>query len=394
MLALSALAASIGLGCRPAEQIKSYSVPKETNVEVAAVAPANVGEPTDRMLAAILPAGDQAWFFKAVGPIAAIDKREKEINDFFVGLSVADDGRAKWNLPAGWKEEAGNAMRAATIVIPSDVKPLEISVNVLPWRGTQESLLSNVNRWRGQLQLPEIGPQQLADVTREAKAGERPITIVDLRGRFKAGGMMAPFAGGAVGTASRAAQGSPSGLPAGHPPIDEIQASPPIAPPANTTLTDVPKFEAPAGWRPLPADEFRKAAFEVGEGEQKALVTVSQFASNAGPKIADPLENVNRWRHAIGLERIEQDALTSAVESIDVDGHAATFAKIVPDAAKPEESKIGEATFAAMVPVGEQIWFFKLSGDRNVVAAQKDAFTTFLKSVRFAAGGGAPDGNN
>ena len=44
---------------------------------------AKPGEPTDRMLAAILPAGGQAWFFKVVGPIPAIDKHEKEINDFF-----------------------------------------------------------------------------------------------------------------------------------------------------------------------------------------------------------------------------------------------------------------------------------------------------------------------
>ena len=63
------------------------------------------------MLAAILPAGGQAWFFKAVGPIADIDKHEKEINDFFAALTLAADGRANWKLPAGWKEEAGTGIR-------------------------------------------------------------------------------------------------------------------------------------------------------------------------------------------------------------------------------------------------------------------------------------------
>ena len=36
-------------------------------------------------------------------------------------------GRANWKLPAGWKEEAGNQMRVATIVIPAD-KRLELTV--------------------------------------------------------------------------------------------------------------------------------------------------------------------------------------------------------------------------------------------------------------------------
>ena len=71
------------------------------------------------MLAAILPANREAWFFKVVGPIADVDKHEKEINEFFAGLSLADDGRAHWKLPPGWAEEPGNGVREATIVIPS-----------------------------------------------------------------------------------------------------------------------------------------------------------------------------------------------------------------------------------------------------------------------------------
>ena len=75
------------LGCGKAEQIQTYTVPKEPKfTPVAEVTDAKPGEPTDRMLAAILPSGEQAWFFKAVGPIAEIDKHDKEINDFFTRL--------------------------------------------------------------------------------------------------------------------------------------------------------------------------------------------------------------------------------------------------------------------------------------------------------------------
>ena len=46
-----------------------------------------------------------------------------------------------------------------------------------------------------------------------------------------------------------------------------------------------------------------------------------------------------------------------------------------------------------MAKAGDQIWFIKLKGDRTVVAAQEDAFKTFLKSLQFSGSDGAPDGN-
>jgi hypothetical protein len=46
-----------------------------------------------------------------------------------------------------------------------------------------------------------------------------------------------------------------------------------------------------------------------------------------------------------------------------------------------------------MVPEGDRIWFIKMSGDRELVAAEQEGFKTFLKSVRFHADRGANDGN-
>src|SRR5688572_30712146 len=128
---LGALTLIAAFGCREAEQIRSYSVPKEA-VQVAETLPANPGEPSDRMLAAIMPAGEQAWFFKVVGPLAAVDAHEQEINGFFSSIQPVAEAQPKWTLPTGWKEEAGNAMRAATLLIPAEGKPLELSVTRLP----------------------------------------------------------------------------------------------------------------------------------------------------------------------------------------------------------------------------------------------------------------------
>ena len=109
--------------------------------------------------------------------------------------------------------------------------------------------------------------------------------------------------------------------------------------------------------------------------------------------IAEPLPNVNRWRREVGLPDVTAEELPKSSESIEIDGKPATYVRAVPDPSQADQSKADLATLAAMVKDGDQVWFFKLIGERSVVVAQEDAFKTFLKSVRFAADGGATDGN-
>ena len=123
-----------------------------------------------------------------------------------------------------------------------------------------------------------------------------------------------------------------------------------------------------------------------------ARVTVSEFPAKA-PMIADPLANVNRWRAEIGLAPVDKAALAKITQSIVVDGQAATYMPAIPDASKTEESAAGQATLGAMVPHGDRVWFFKIKGDRDLVAAEQERFKDFLKSVRFTADRGATDGN-
>lgn len=402
------------VGCGKTEQIRTYTVPKEAKVAPVADTPvAKPGELTDRMLAAILPNGSQAWFFKTVGPVAEIDKHEKEITDFFTGLSLAADGRAKWKLPDGWKEEAGNGIRLATIVIPGG-KRLEITVSTANWSDPPKSMLDNVNRWRGQLQLSPIGPVQLSEVSRESKAGDHPITIVDMRGQFKSGGMTPPFAGGGFGPRATGSPGKnanppgalpeghppidtsndpPAGLPAGHPPIDS--PSPQTnAPSKNSAASDLlPKFDLPPAWKPVPAGGMRLAEFAVGEGQQAPHMAVSRFPADAGPMIADPLANINRWRGELGLAPIQKDAISGATQTIQVDGTPALYAPMVPGAAKKDESQAKEATLAAIVKSGNQIWFFKMRGERELVKKHEDEFKAFLKSLKFSHDKEAGNGN-
>lgn len=391
-------------GCYKTEPIRSYSAPKESapaasQADAPAAPAAAPGEPTDRMLAAILPVASQAYFFKVVGPIAAVDKHEKEINDFFAAIRVGEDGKPKWQVPAGWKEGAAKAMRLATLEIPGEGKPLEVAISEpLPWAGTAEAMLGNVNRWRKQLQLPEVDAAHVGENSHEIKIGDTPMTIVDLRGRAGASGMMPPFAGGAAGSAPMLPGAGKSEMPAGHPPIDGSAAgappaasphgaAPPDAPPAVESAA-LPKFTAPADWKPEAAGGMRRAAFTIGDGGEKGgLVTLSNFPIIKDSAIDDPLQNLNMWRAAVGMPPATADDLPKVTEKTEVDGKPATYVRVLPDAAGQPLG--GQAILAAMVTTGDQVWFFKLKGERGIVAAQEEAFKNFLKSVHFGAAAGS-----
>jgi hypothetical protein len=221
----------------------------------------------------------------------------------------------------------------------------------------------------------------LAECTRELKAGDATMTVVDLRGRFQSGGMTPPFAGSAVGNATpptaAPAAGGASDLPPGHPPIDPQGA-------ANVTPF---QHEVPEGWQSRPALGIRKAEFQIERGGQSAVVTAIDFPASAGPMMADPVANVNRWRSEVGMPPLSDEEVKTSIEPIEIDGVEATFVDAVPDASQPEQSQADRGTLAAMLARGEVIWFFKLTGDRDLVAAEREQFLSFLKSVRFNAPG-------
>jgi hypothetical protein len=190
----------------------------------------------------------------------------------------------------------------------------------------------------------------------------------------------------------------PSVLPADHPPIAATGGAPSAAPPA-----DVPAFEAPAAWQAAPAGGMNRAAFRVAADGREAEVTISNVSNSAGPMFADPLAIANMWRSSVGLPEIAADQFGEVSESIEIGGRAATYVAIIPEPAQADPSRAAQATLGAMVRAGEQVWFFKMKGDRGLVTDMQGEFKTFLKSVRFAtdapetppqAGGGKNDGND
>lgn len=99
--------------------------------------------------------------------------------------AVAAGGAARpaglsWTTPAGWKELAGNGMRAASFELPKSAGKAEVTVVALP--GDVGGELANVNRWRGQLALPPYSEEQLAGARASVRSRVGTVLVYDFTG--------------------------------------------------------------------------------------------------------------------------------------------------------------------------------------------------------------------
>ncbi|WP_146443881.1 hypothetical protein [Botrimarina colliarenosi] len=358
-----ALLVALASGCRPEDEVRTYRIAKPDNSEAApavtapAVAAPPQGEPTDRMLGAIVPGPSRAWFFKAVGPVGAIDEAADAITEFLASIRF-DGDEPTWETPDGWTESRAAGMRLATLQVPAGdgAAPIELSVIGLPLVAEWDAqVLDNVNRWRKQLKQPPLDAAALAAETRPLADVAEEAVLVDLLGWFD-GGTMAPFAGGAAAP-------KPSTPPSTPPSV------PPVAPPAAPFPigSSELKSQTPDGWTAGPPSTMRKASLKTPGGAE-----VTAFAFPAAGAMGDRLANVNRWRGEVKLDPTTDEGLAEAAEAMPLLGAEGSYFELVgPD----------ETTHAAMVERDGQVWFFKLRGPRDEVAAQRDAFRAWLGSL-------------
>lgn len=145
----------------------------------------------------------------------------------------------------------------------------------------------------------------------------------------------------------------------------------------------VPKlhWKAPADWKEQPAGNVRIASFSITTPEGgKADMSVTQFPGDVGGALA----NVNRWRGQLGLPAVTEEDLPKLVKTTTAPAGEFSVTEFGNDNKLIEGSK-HDAMIGAWLKQPERTWFFKLSGDAEIVSAQRDAFMAFLQSVEFAA---------
>lgn len=94
--------------------------------------------------------------------------------------SVGDKGSGglQYSTPPGWKAQPPSQFAVAAFQVGSGADAVQVTVS--PLSGPAGGLLSNVNRWRGQIGLAPTTDEQLAKEARELPVGSEKAVYVDL----------------------------------------------------------------------------------------------------------------------------------------------------------------------------------------------------------------------
>ncbi len=345
-------------GCYEPE-IKSYTVPRITNSNVKPpVGPAmpgtaaTTGSP-QRMLGGLLLAGKTAWFFKVMDDPAAVEPQVEAFKKWVETVRIESSDNPTWELPKDWEAQAGNQFRFATIKMGSGLDAPELSVSKLEQgEGADKNayLLANLNRWRGQLQLPEWSVEEMLAAIEHIKAGERSVVYVDLKGTGGSGGMTPPFAN--------------------RPPPPRVDVPPPATNASDNGGFD---FEKPESWQQVqPTSAIVQLAFRAKEEDAILDITVTQLAGPAGGTLA----NINRWRGQLQLPPTDETALAAELKDVPSGLGAAKWIEIV-DTSDPKR-----AIYAAIINGKEATWFLKAMGSAAVAEKEKANLLEFIKSLK------------
>jgi hypothetical protein len=162
----------------------------------------------------------------------------------------------------------------------------------------------------------------------------------------------------------------------------------PSAPHAHGGAAQAPRqgvsWTVPAGWEEVPAGQMRLGSFKVkGADASQADVSVIPLPGMAG----GDLENVNRWRGQVGLEPVKEEDFAKLGEKLQIGGEPAALYDLAGQApGAPGKTRI----LAAIQRREGVVFFYKMTGGDKLVAEQKPAFVSFLKSVRFDAAAAGP----
>ncbi len=166
--------------------------------------------------------------------------------------------------------------------------------------------------------------------------------------------------------------------PAAEPSTSGSAAMPPGHP---ETAAAEPKLDwtVPSGWETVPPGEMRLASFRVnGSAGKTADVSIVPLAGGGGSDLA----NLNRWRGQVGLGEVTEAEIPKLAQPVEIAGKTGQIFDLAGEnAGSGEKVRILVATLR----LNDVAWFFKMTGDSDLVTQQKPAFVEFLKTMKFIA---------
>jgi hypothetical protein len=307
-----------------------------------------------------------------------------------------------WKTPDGWTEVPPGEMRVASFKIQGQ-NGKQADVSVVPLPGMPGTDDANVNRWRGQVGLPSVSPEELKKSEENVETAGQPSQLYDISGPNSGNGEAARILGviqhrddavwffkmtGDAGLVEQqklafvaflksvkfVAAPAQAEMPPAHPSVGDMGTLMTTA--ATISSEGKPNWQVPAGWQEVSGGQFLIAKFTITGDSGAAAVNVSSSPGEGGGLAG----NVNRWRGQLGLAPLSEAEMNKSVTAIDVPGGKASLVDM-----SGTDARTGQPTrlVGVIVPQSGQTWFYKLMGNAKVVESQKDAFTKFVQGVKY-----------
>lgn len=346
------------------------------------------------------------------------DVRTYQVPKKFTQKPASDSGHVgaggvHWTPPTGWEPGPDTPMRLASYRTPDGG---DFSLVALP----DSSDLMNVNRWLRQIGRPPVTQPELATMQKLWQTGAGMATVYDLRGAdpdtrsilaailrlpqltyfFKLSGpasvlqaqeaeflafvssfhiaedTRSPDLETPVNAGMNTNQGNVSSATQ-PPPATADGNRMQLLPGMQSAVDAIPDatWEAPAHWEDTGPRPARKGSYAVPGPTQSADLSITAFGGDAGGYDA----NINRWLGQVGRASLPPAGIADLSKPITIDGLPANLVFLKP---RPADAS-ATAILAAVVPVGNATWFFKLTGPLALLESEQDAFRRFLATVEF-----------
>ena len=290
-------------------------------------------------------------------------------------------------VPPNWQPQPPSQMRQASFLVKGP-KGEVVDISLVTLGASASNVLDNVNRWLGQLGQPPITPEKLAQKAEHLTTALGDVAIVDLAGLpkeadpAKDGRIVAAMVAGNNGTMFFKMRGNAELTEAQKGDFikwvaavcngqqDSKPTSAAAVPSQDTTAPKL-SWKTPEGWTEVPPSSMRYASFNAADANGgKVDISVVTFPGDGG----SDADNVNRWRRQIGLEPVDDKAISSMV--VPVKSGNGEFSSL--------DMMSGDSrVIAAWTRRDGRSWFFKMSGPKPALENEKAKFFDFVRSIDF-----------
>lgn len=295
------------------------------------------------------------------------------------------DALVSWDASSDWTEEKAGQFLTAAYAIP-DLGRLTVS----QLGGDGGGLAANVNRWRGQVNLAPLPEDKIVGQPMPVPGSAQPMLLFNLtsdNAAADAEGIYAAVLPQASETwyfklTAPSAKLREKGAEVFTQFLGTVKVggedAAPTPPPAPTPTMPKIQVVAPEGWEVGTPGSMRVASYAVkGADGATADVSVIPLPGNSGTV----LDNVNRWRGQIQLPPLS--SADDPALGTEIEGKAGKLivTHLVSEGPVVDGKKV--AISAAILKADGVTWFFKMTGDAVLVAANREKFEDFVRFATF-----------